>query len=64
MTLKQYRENKGLSQTALANKVGLKQTTISQYENGLRIPKMTIAIKLAKVLGVSVDEIAKSFTVK
>ena len=34
MTLKQLRVNKGLSQVELGNQVGLKQTTISQYENG------------------------------
>lgn len=33
MTLKQLRVNKGLSQVELGNQVGLKQTTISQYEN-------------------------------
>jgi len=31
MTLRQFREKKGLSQAELGNRVGLKQTTISQY---------------------------------
>lgn len=45
MTLKEFREQKGLSQTELANRVGLKQTTISQYENGFRRPNLSMAKK-------------------
>lgn len=43
MTLKQLRVNKGLSQVELGNQVGLKQTTISQYENGSRKPPLSMA---------------------
>lgn len=48
MTLKEFREKKGLSQTELANRVGLKQTTISQYENGSRRPNLSMAKKWLK----------------
>lgn len=58
MTLKEFREQKGLSQTELANRVGLKQTTISQYENGFRRPNLFIAKKIADVLGMSLDDFA------
>ena len=50
MTLKEFREQKGLSQTELANYVGAKQTTISQYENGSRRPNLSMAKKLADAL--------------
>lgn len=56
MTLKEFREKKGLSQTELANRVGLKQTTISQYENGSRRPNLSMAKKLADALGISLDD--------
>lgn len=56
MTLKQLRESKGFSQTELAEHVGLKQTTISQYESGFRKPSLLIAKKLADVLEVSLDD--------
>lgn len=58
MTLKEFRENKGLSQTELANRVGLKQTTISQYENGSRRPNLSMAKKLAEALEMSLDDFA------
>lgn len=56
MTLKEFREKKGLSQTELANRVGLKQTTISQYESGSRTPNLSMAKKLADVLEISLDD--------
>lgn len=56
MTLKEFREKKGLSQTELANRVGLKQTTISQYENGSRRPNLSIAKKLSDALEMSLDD--------
>ncbi len=56
MTLKEFRERKGLSQTELANRVGLKQTTISQYETGTRRPNLSIAKKIADVLGMTLDD--------
>mgnify|MGYP003292708470 CR=1 FL=1 len=56
MTLKQFREKKGLSQTELGKKVGLKQVTISQYENGTRKPNLTIAKKIADTLEISLDD--------
>jgi transcriptional regulator with XRE-family HTH domain len=62
MTLKELREEKGMSQTELANIVGLKQTTISQYENGSRSPKMSVAKKLSDALGISLDDFVRLST--
>lgn len=56
MTLKQFREEKGMSQTELANLVGLKQTTISQYENGSRKPDLEKAKRLSDALDISLDD--------
>jgi len=56
MTLKQAREEKGLSQAELADAVGLKQSTISQYENGSRKPSLVKAKRLSNILGISLDE--------
>lgn len=61
MTLKEFRKQKGLSQTELANRVGLKQTTISQYENGFRRPNLHMAKKLADALGMSLDDFFFAF---
>ena len=62
MTLKQLRVNKGLSQVELGNQVGLKQTTISQYENGSRKPPLSMAKKLSVALDVTLDDIFFFFT--
>lgn len=62
MTLKQLRTNKGLSQVELGQKAGLKQTTISQYENGSRKPSLPMAKKLSDALGVTIDDIFCSLT--
>lgn len=56
MTLKEFREQKGLSQTELAKRVGLKQTTISQYESGTRRPNLQMAKKLSDALEISLDD--------
>lgn len=62
MTLKQLRVNKGLSQAELGNRIGIKQTTISQYENGSRKPPLSVAKKLSDVLDVTLDDIFGSLT--
>lgn len=56
MTLKQIRKKRGLSQSELGSLVGLKQTTIAQYENGSRKPNIVIAKKLANVLDMTLDD--------
>lgn len=62
MNLKQLREQAGLSQAELGSMVGLKQTTISQYENRTRQPNLVIAKKIADVLNISLDELVYSIT--
>lgn len=51
--VKKIREDKGLSQTHVAKKVGLTQPTLSAFENGNG--STTVLPQIAKVLGVSVD---------
>lgn len=63
MTLKQLRVNQGLSQEELGKKVGLKQATISQYENGTRKPPLPTAKKLSLALNVTLDDIFLCFDI-
>ncbi len=49
--LKEYRNEAGMSQVDLATKVGVKPNAISQYESGVRSPKIKIGKKIAEVLG-------------
>jgi methanogenic corrinoid protein MtbC1 len=53
--LKNLRKEKKLSQKALAQTVGVGQTTIANYENDQRYPNPLILSKLADALDVSLD---------
>ena len=48
-----------LTQTALADILGVMQKDISRWENGVREPSATWIKKLAEALGVSADELLK-----
>ena len=61
MTLKEIRLNKRITQVELAKRVGIRQQTISHYETGRAKPSLDVAVKLAKVLGVSVEEIYEAW---
>ncbi len=49
---------RGIDQTALAARVGLSKSTISRIMSGLQEPKLSLALNLANVLGVSLDFLA------
>lgn len=55
--LKRVREAKKMSQTELANKIGVKPNAVSQYESGVREPKASLLPKIAEILGCTVDEL-------
>jgi methanogenic corrinoid protein MtbC1 len=55
--LKLYRKESKLSQKVLAERLGLGQTTVANYENGLRYPSIDILRKISKVLNVSLDDL-------
>jgi len=61
VTLKEIRLNKRITQVELAKRVGIRQQTISHYETGRAKPSLDVAVKLAKVLGVSVEEIYEAW---
>ena len=56
--LKKARVDKGISQQELADKVNLKQASISQFEKGQRMPTPANIDKLARILSVSIDYLA------
>lgn len=55
--LKKIRERRGLTQAALAEKVGVHQVTIARLETGERNPSMDLLQSLAKTLKVKVGEL-------
>ena len=55
--LKEYRAKIKVNPTEMGNLVGVSRQTISQIERGDYSPSVTLALKIAKVLNVSVEEI-------
>lgn len=53
--LKMLREVKGKSQQEVCTALNIEQSTLANYENDKRIPKIEILIKLAEYYNVSVD---------
>ena len=56
-SIKKCREEQGLTQKALANKMGVTPVLISQYENGKRNPKIKTLQKIADALEMSVSDL-------
>lgn len=50
-----YRKMANMTQSELAEKLGIKKSTLSGYENGTRKPDVLKLIELSKILGVSGD---------
>ena len=55
--LKEYRARINVNQTEMGKLVGVSRQTISQIERGDYSPSVTLALKIAKVLNVSVEDI-------
>lgn len=53
--IRQARQASGLSQQALAEKVGVSAKAISKYERNLDTPSSDILLRLAQALGVRLD---------
>jgi len=53
------RSDAGLSQDKLAEKADLDRTYLSGIERGIRNPGVTVVIRIAHALGVSVDDLCK-----
>lgn len=51
------RREQGITQQDLAEKLGVTQPNISEYERGAYVPNATMIVRLAEILGVSADEL-------
>lgn len=56
-TLAQLRKERGFTQTELADKVGMIQALISDYERGKLRPYADVVVRFAQALEVSTDEL-------
>ena len=55
--LKEYRTRLGVNQTEMGELAGVSRQTISLIERGDYSPSVALALKLAKICGVSVEDI-------
>jgi len=56
-TLREARTAAGLTQAQLAELIGVSRKTINTVENGVFTPSTTLALKLARALKTSVEEL-------
>ncbi len=55
--LKEHRARLGLNQSEMGQRAGVSRQTISQIERGDYSPSVTLALRIAKICGVTVEEI-------
>lgn len=56
-TLKQLRHKKNETQEQTSKSLDISRAMYSHYENGIRLPRINVAIKMATYFGVKVDDI-------
>lgn len=57
MPIREARKSMGMKQRELAAKIGIKPTTLSDYETGYRKPSLAVLVRLARVCGRSLDDL-------
>lgn len=57
-TVRELRQNKGISQETLAEAIDSHQVYISEIENGKKVPSLLVIYKTAKYFGLSLSEFA------
>lgn len=64
MNIKEFRLEKNLTQSGVAQAIGTSSKNIWAWENGLANPSIDMLIKLADLFGVSLDALAGRYTIK
>lgn len=55
--IKELRKEKGLTQSALAELLGINQTSVCRWESGISLPDTVNLLKLSEIFSVSTDYI-------
>jgi len=55
--LREERGERGLTQAALAEMVGVSRKTINTVENGIFVPSTMLSLKMARALGKAVEQL-------
>ncbi|MCL6563288.1 MAG: helix-turn-helix domain-containing protein [Firmicutes bacterium] len=59
--LRKWRLDRGLTQAQLAKAAGVTDNAISQYERGIKTPRIAVCIRLSKALGLHPDVLLNAF---
>ncbi len=62
LNLKELRKAARYSQQTLSNASGVSRESIARYELGLQVPTLESAVRIASVLGCTVDDLLKGNT--
>ncbi len=57
LQIAQYRKNLGITQEALAQKLGVTNQAVSKWEAGLNYPDLQLLPQLAEIFGITIDEL-------
>jgi transcriptional regulator with XRE-family HTH domain len=60
--LKRWRDKRGLTQNELAHRAGIGGSYASHLERGEKVPSLTIILKLARALEVTLGDFLSDFT--
>lgn len=58
--IKKYRNSRGWTQSQLADKLSVSKQTISNWETGIKVPRMGSLQKLASLFNVKIGEITNA----
>lgn len=59
-TFAELRKQKGFTQIQLAKSLGIDQSTVSLWEKGKTAPRVDTALRLAEIMGCTVDDIFRA----
>ena len=59
MAIRIFRKKSNMTQAAVADALGVDQTTVSKWEKGEALPRADTLIKLAALFNCTVDELLK-----
>lgn len=59
MGIKQARLKAGITQVELANRLGVKQSAVANWETGINHPKAVHLLAMAKILKCKIDNLLK-----
>ncbi len=60
MSIKEFRTSKNMTQSELAQAVGVKRSTVAMWESGKSVPRTTLLPVIAKVLGVPINKLIQT----